>query len=246
MATELSSVLGHIETISKLELDDVAPTSHVVEVANALRADVVTPACRATSRSPKRRPSRTTASSSRARRHERPMTDSRRSPPSRPPTPSRPATSMPPSCSRPTAPRPRPTSSTRSRGWPTRRRSRDGARSSPLAGVPLAVKDLFCTEGVPSQSGSRILEGYLPPYSASVVAAAHRRRRAAAGQDQPGRVRDGLVQRELRLRPGPEPLGPHARPRRLVAAAAPPRSPRAPRPGRWAPTPAARSASPPR
>jgi aspartyl-tRNA(Asn)/glutamyl-tRNA(Gln) amidotransferase subunit A len=44
----------------------------------------------------------------------------------------------------------------------------DGA-SLPLAGVPLAVKDLFCTEGVPSQSGSRILEGYLPPYSASVV-----------------------------------------------------------------------------
>jgi aspartyl-tRNA(Asn)/glutamyl-tRNA(Gln) amidotransferase subunit A len=41
--------------------------------------------------------------------------------------------------------------------------------SGPLAGVPLAVKDLFCTEGVPSQSGSRILEGYLPPYTASAV-----------------------------------------------------------------------------
>ncbi len=40
---------------------------------------------------------------------------------------------------------------------------------SPLGGVPLAVKDLFCTEGVPSQSGSRILEGYLPPYTATVV-----------------------------------------------------------------------------
>jgi aspartyl-tRNA(Asn)/glutamyl-tRNA(Gln) amidotransferase subunit A len=45
-----------------------------------------------------------------------------------------------------------------------------------LGGVPLAVKDLFCTEGVPSQSGSRILEGYRPPYTASVVA-----RLAAAG-----------------------------------------------------------------
>jgi aspartyl-tRNA(Asn)/glutamyl-tRNA(Gln) amidotransferase subunit A len=41
---------------------------------------------------------------------------------------------------------------------------------SPLGGVPLAVKDLFCTESVPSQSGSRILEGYLPPYTATVVA----------------------------------------------------------------------------
>jgi aspartyl-tRNA(Asn)/glutamyl-tRNA(Gln) amidotransferase subunit A len=39
----------------------------------------------------------------------------------------------------------------------------------PLHGVPLAVKDLFCTEGVPSQAGSRILEGYRPPYTATVV-----------------------------------------------------------------------------
>jgi aspartyl-tRNA(Asn)/glutamyl-tRNA(Gln) amidotransferase subunit A len=41
--------------------------------------------------------------------------------------------------------------------------------SAPLAGVPLAVKDLFCTEGVPSQAGSRILEDYRPPYTATVV-----------------------------------------------------------------------------
>ena len=44
------------------------------------------------------------------------------------------------------------------------------AADAPLAGVPLAVKDLFCTEGVPSQAGSRILEGYRPPYTATVVA----------------------------------------------------------------------------
>jgi aspartyl-tRNA(Asn)/glutamyl-tRNA(Gln) amidotransferase subunit A len=44
---------------------------------------------------------------------------------------------------------------------------------SALAGVPLAVKDLFCTEGVPSQAGSKILEGYRPPYTASVVARLH-------------------------------------------------------------------------
>jgi aspartyl-tRNA(Asn)/glutamyl-tRNA(Gln) amidotransferase subunit A len=40
---------------------------------------------------------------------------------------------------------------------------------TPLAGVPVAVKDLFCTAGVPSQAGSRILEGYRPPYTATVV-----------------------------------------------------------------------------
>jgi aspartyl-tRNA(Asn)/glutamyl-tRNA(Gln) amidotransferase subunit A len=44
------------------------------------------------------------------------------------------------------------------------------AGDPPLRGVPLAVKDLFCTAGVPSQSGSRILEGYRPPYTATAVA----------------------------------------------------------------------------
>jgi len=40
MAGELSKVLGHIETIEQLQdLDGVAPTSHVVDVENALRAD---------------------------------------------------------------------------------------------------------------------------------------------------------------------------------------------------------------
>ena len=42
--------------------------------------------------------------------------------------------------------------------------------AAPLAGVPVAVKDLFCTEGIPSQAGSRILAGYLPPYTATAVA----------------------------------------------------------------------------
>ncbi|MBK5230022.1 MAG: Asp-tRNA(Asn)/Glu-tRNA(Gln) amidotransferase subunit GatA [Thermoleophilia bacterium] len=41
---------------------------------------------------------------------------------------------------------------------------------APLAGVPIAVKDLFCMEGVPSTAGSRILDGYLPPYTATSIA----------------------------------------------------------------------------
>jgi aspartyl-tRNA(Asn)/glutamyl-tRNA(Gln) amidotransferase subunit A len=45
--------------------------------------------------------------------------------------------------------------------------------AAPLGGVPVAVKDLFCTAGVPSQAGSRILEGYRPPYTATVVAKLH-------------------------------------------------------------------------
>jgi aspartyl-tRNA(Asn)/glutamyl-tRNA(Gln) amidotransferase subunit A len=44
------------------------------------------------------------------------------------------------------------------------------AADGPLGGVPIAIKDLFCTEGIPSQAGSRILEGYRPPYTATSVA----------------------------------------------------------------------------
>jgi aspartyl-tRNA(Asn)/glutamyl-tRNA(Gln) amidotransferase subunit C len=39
MSSELSSILGHIEKIEELDLDDVEPTSHVVEVENVLRED---------------------------------------------------------------------------------------------------------------------------------------------------------------------------------------------------------------
>jgi aspartyl-tRNA(Asn)/glutamyl-tRNA(Gln) amidotransferase subunit C len=39
MAAELSNILDHIERISELDLDGVPPTSHVVDVANALRPD---------------------------------------------------------------------------------------------------------------------------------------------------------------------------------------------------------------
>ena len=39
MSGELTGILGHIEKIGELDLDGVPPTSHVVEVANAVRAD---------------------------------------------------------------------------------------------------------------------------------------------------------------------------------------------------------------
>jgi len=38
-----------------------------------------------------------------------------------------------------------------------------------LGGIPVAVKDIFCTEGVATTAGSRILEGYRPPYTATAV-----------------------------------------------------------------------------
>ncbi len=40
---------------------------------------------------------------------------------------------------------------------------------APLLGLPLAIKDVLTTEGVPTTAGSRILEGFVPPYTATAV-----------------------------------------------------------------------------
>ncbi|TDK41091.1 Asp-tRNA(Asn)/Glu-tRNA(Gln) amidotransferase subunit GatA [Antarcticimicrobium luteum] len=47
--------------------------------------------------------------------------------------------------------------------------ARIGAGDAPaMCGLPIGIKDLFCTKGVPSQAGSRILEGFLPEYESTV------------------------------------------------------------------------------
>ena len=43
------------------------------------------------------------------------------------------------------------------------------AASGPLAGIPIAHKDIFCTRGVRTTAGSRILDNFVPPYDAAVV-----------------------------------------------------------------------------
>jgi aspartyl-tRNA(Asn)/glutamyl-tRNA(Gln) amidotransferase subunit A len=52
-------------------------------------------------------------------------------------------------------------------------RAADAARASgasgPLQGIPIGIKDVLCTSGVETTAGSRILEGFKPPYDATVV-----------------------------------------------------------------------------
>ena len=49
------------------------------------------------------------------------------------------------------------------------RRRKEGKRAGPLDGVPVGLKDLFLTEGLPTTAGSRILESFIAPYDATVV-----------------------------------------------------------------------------
>ena len=175
-AGQLAAVLEHAADVAALDTAGVPPTAHPLPLENVLRDDVERPSSTATRCWPWRRRPRTAASGCRAswarrrdgqcRRHRRAAcAGARRSPAkwSRSTSPPSPAARA--SC----------TPSTWC--WPTRRgaaadeidrRVAAGEDPGPLAGVPVALKDNMCTRGIPTTCCSRILQGWRPPYDATV------------------------------------------------------------------------------
>ncbi len=60
---------------------------------------------------------------------------------------------------------------------------KNGEKISPLAGIPVAVKDNMCTDGILTTAASRMLSNFVPPYSATVV-----KKLEAAGATLPGKT----------------------------------------------------------
>ena len=79
--------------------------------------------------------------------------------------------------------------------------------AGPLTGVPLVHKDLFCTEGIRTTCGSRMLENFCAPYNATVVEMAAQAGAVMLGKANMDEFAMGSSTENSVLRPHPKPLG---------------------------------------
>ena len=128
---------------------------------------------------------------------------------------------------------------------PPTRGARTGKRAGPLDGVPdRRSRTSSSPRGCETTAARASSRASSPPYDGTAVQLLKAAGLPIARQAEPGRVRDGLVHRELGVLPHPQPVGPDAHARAAPRAARRRRSRRARCSARSAPTPAAPSASP--
>ena len=125
------------------------------------------------------------------------------------------------------------------------RRRKAGKPLGRLAGLPVAVKDVLCTQGEPTTCASRMLENFRPPYDATVVAKLKAADAVLIGRTNMDEFAMGGSNENSAFFPDAQSVGfvAHSRrqQRRLGGGRGRAHGARWP----WAPTPAARSAVPP-